>query len=296
MLSVLSRVLFYVPYLSPIHPGRVLTTFLAADAVCEVLIINGVQKIVDSRFDSKTRDIGNALTKAGLLLQVICFALFVILAAVFQRRAIKKGVCSKNIRTVLIVLYISSAIVSARCIYRIVEFFQYGSGPLAKSEAYFWVFEASIMFVNTAMLNIWHPGKYLPRSNKVFLAMDGKTELRGPGYKEKRPFIATIVDPFDLTGLVTGRDNKTRFWNWSPEELERIDAENQQKKLERDRLPRTTWKKIIDPFHLFDHKGRIVKFARTLESPRQQEAYSDKDHLDKSSHSVKAPGKSETAV
>src|SRR5690242_1407470 len=70
---VLSRVLFYVPYLSPIHPGRVLTTFLAADAVCEILIINGVQKIVDSRFDAKTREIGNALTKAGLILQVICF-------------------------------------------------------------------------------------------------------------------------------------------------------------------------------------------------------------------------------
>jgi hypothetical protein len=289
-------VLFYVPYLSPIHPGRVLTTFLAADAVCEILIINGVQKIVDSRFDSKTRDIGNALTKAGLLLQVICFALFLVLAAVFQGRAIKKGVCSKNIRTVLFVLYISTAIVSARCIYRIVEFFEYGSGPLSRSEAYFWVFEASIMFVNTAMLNVWHPGKYLPRSNKVFLSMDGKTELRGPGYKEKRAFIATIIDPFDLAGLVTGRDNKTRFWNWSPEELERIDAENQQKKLEKDRLPRATWRKIIDPLHLFDHKGRIVKFAKTLESPRQEGDLPEKDHLDQPAQLVKASEKSEAMV
>src|ERR1700712_3972247 len=55
---VLSRILFYVPYLSPIHPGRVLTTFLAADAVCEVLIVNGVQRIVNSRFSEASRQLG----------------------------------------------------------------------------------------------------------------------------------------------------------------------------------------------------------------------------------------------
>jgi hypothetical protein len=264
---VLSRVLFYVPYLSPIHPGRVLTTFLAADVVCEILIINGVQKIVDSRFSEHTREIGNALTKAGLLLQVICFVLFILLAAVFHRRTVREGVCSKNIRTVLIVLYVSSIIVTARCIYRIVEFFEYGSGPLTHTEAYFWVFEASIMFINTAMLNIWHPGRNLPRSNKVFLSRDGKTELRGPGYQDKRPFIVTFFDPFDLAGLVTGRDKKTKFWDWSPEELARIDEENKQAKAKKGGLPRPTWKKIVDPLHLFDHKGAIVRFAKTLEKP-----------------------------
>lgn len=269
---VLSRVLFYVPYLSPLHPGRVLTTFLAADALCEILIINGVQKIVDSRFDEKTREIGNALTKSGLILQVIMFGLFVLLAAVFHTRARKRGVCTKNIRTVLIILYISCTIITARCIYRIVEFFEYGSGPLHDSEAYFWVFEATIMFINTAMLNVWHPGKYLPRSNKVFLSMDGKTEIRGPGYKETRPFIATLLDPFDITGLITGRDAKTKFWDWTPEELERIDQENEQKKLEKDRLPRATWKKVLDPLHMFDHKGRIVRFAKTLEKPTDRQA------------------------
>ena len=269
--SVLSRVLFYVPYLSPIHPGRVLTTFLAADALCEILIVNGVQKIVDSRFDEKTREIGNGLTKAGLILQVICFGLFVLLAAVFHRRAVKKGVCTKDIRTVLTVIYVSCTIVTARCIYRITEFFEYGTGPISKTEVYFWVFEASIMFINTAMLNVCHPGRYLPRSNKVFLATDGKTQLRGPGYKDKRPFLATVFDPFDITGLVTGRDAKTKFWDWTPEELERIDEENKQKKLEKDMLPRATWRKVLDPLHLFDHNGRIVQFAKTLEKSKNDQ-------------------------
>jgi hypothetical protein len=234
--------------------------------------VNGVQKIVDSRFDAKTREIGNALTKAGLLLQVICFALFGVLAVTFHRRAFKKGVCSRRICTVLIVLYVSTAIITARCIYRIVEFFEYGSGPLTDSEAYFWVFEATIMFVNTAVLNVWHPGRYLPRSNKVFLSMDGETELRGPGYQDKRQFLATLFDPFDIAGLLTGKDGKTKFWDWTPEELERIDVDSQQKKAQKDGLPRATWKTIIDPFHLFDHKGAIVKFAKSLEKPARDQS------------------------
>lgn len=42
---VLSRILYYIPYLSPLHPGRVLTTFLAADGLTEILVVNGVQRV-----------------------------------------------------------------------------------------------------------------------------------------------------------------------------------------------------------------------------------------------------------
>jgi len=296
---VLSRVLFYVPYLSPIHPGRVLTTFIALDLVCEVLIINGVQKIVDSRFNEHTRQIGNGLTKAGLLLQLACFFLFTMVAATFHRRAIKAGVCSKNIKTVLVVLYISCAIISARCIYRIAEFFEYGSGPLSHTEDYFWVFEASIMFINTLMLNIWHPGGNLPRSNKVFLSKDGKTELRGPGYEDKRPFLQTFFDPFDLIGLATGRDKKTKFWDFPPEELARIDEENKRKKAEKEARPRPAWRWVADPLHLFDGKGKIVTYAKTLEREGDdkravQKGYDDVPEVSKVN--MKAEERAEQAV
>lgn len=268
---VLSRVLFYVPYLSPIHPGRVLTTFIALDLVCEVVIVNGVQKIVDARDNEHTREVGNALTKAGLLLQLSCFFLFACVAVTFHRRAIKAGVCSKNIKTILIVLYISSAIISARCIYRIVEYFEYGTGAISHSEVYFYIFEASIMLINTVMLNVFHPGRNLPRSNKVFLSRDGHTEVRGPGYEDKRPFLQTVLDPFDLIGLVTGQDKKTKFWDFPPEELARLDEENTQRKAEKDAAPRPRGRYVIDPFHLFDGKGKIVKFAKTLERPGDAE-------------------------
>ncbi|QDS76748.1 hypothetical protein FKW77_001495 [Venturia effusa] len=262
---VLSRILFYVPYLSPIHPGRVLTTFIAADAVCEILIVNGVQRLVNSRFSEASRKLGGNLTKAGLILQAILFLLFVLLAVVFQRRAQKANVLTPPLKTTLIVLYISCTIVTVRCIYRIVEFYEWGNGPLTHSEVYFWIFEASIMFINTAMLNIWHPGKRLPKSNHVFLARDGKTELIGPGWEDKRPFIFTLFDPFDIAGLVTGKDKKTKFWDLSPEELARLNEERERKKKEKLAKPRPSVVKVLDPAHLFGHGGWFARMADKLE-------------------------------
>ena len=86
------------------------------------------------------------------------------------------------------------------------------------------------MFVNTAMLNIWHPGRYFPQSNKVFLSKDGQAELVGPGWNDNRPFIVTFFDPFDLYGLFTGRDNATKFWELSPEELEAMNEKAKEEK------------------------------------------------------------------
>lgn len=68
------------------------------------------------------------------------------------------------------------------------------------------------MLVNTAMLNVWPPAKYLPSDNRVYLARDGKTEVQGPGWEDKRHFLLTVFDPFDIGGLIKGEDCKKRFW------------------------------------------------------------------------------------
>jgi len=212
-----------------------------------------------------TSAIGGSLTKAGLLLQAALFLFFALLAAVFQRRAQKAGVLTRPLKTTLTVLYISCTIITARCIYRIVEFFEWGQGPVSHQEAYFWIFEASIMFVNTAMLNIWHPGRRLPKSNHIFLAKDGKTELVGPGWEDKRPFLLTLFDPFDLWGVFTGRDKKTKFWDMEPEELERMNEERKRKKAEKYAKPRPMLMKVMDPLHLFGHDGGFVRLVNKLE-------------------------------
>jgi hypothetical protein len=266
--NVLSRVLFYVPYLSPLHPGRVLTTFLACDAIIEVLVVNGALRMTNTRLTKTEQDVGAVLVKVSLIAQALLFVSFLCLASMFQYRARKARVLNKGLRSVLLVMYISSLIILARCIYRVVEFFEgytNGTGDLVTSEVYFWVFEASIMLFNTCMLNAFHPGRHLPRSNRIFLAQDGVTEMRGPGWEANRKPFASFIDPFDVYGIVTGRDKKTRFWEWSPEELEAANIEKQRKMAEKRAEPRSVFAKIMDPFHLLGSVGKLADFFRRMD-------------------------------
>lgn len=68
------------------------------------------------------------------------------------------------------------------------------------------------MITNSVMLNVWHPLMYLPNDNKIYLAQDGITERQGPGWVDKRPFLVTLFDPFDVGGLLRKKDNNDKFW------------------------------------------------------------------------------------
>lgn len=69
------------------------------------------------------------------------------------------------------------------------------------------------MVLNSFLLNARHPMRYLPRDNKIYLAEDGVTEILGPGYEDKRRFLVTFLDPFDLWGMCRGRKTlNERFW------------------------------------------------------------------------------------
>lgn len=251
---VLSRMLYYVPYLAPMHPGRVATTFVGLDAVCEILIGQGAWRMANSSMTDKQRQLGANLVTASLALQVVLFGSFGLLAAQFHMRARRGGVLSRDLRVVLIVLYVSASIVTIRCIYRLVEYVQGWDSTIYKNEVFFWIFDAAIMLLNTCLLNLFHPGKRLPRSNSVFLDRDGVTERRGPGWTDERPWIFTVFDPFDLWGIITGRDKETQFWDMSNEELARLREEKKRNK-------RSVLAGIFDPFRLWGKKGYFGKYV-----------------------------------
>ncbi|KAI4125649.1 MAG: hypothetical protein LQ338_004141 [Usnochroma carphineum] len=224
---VLGRTLYYVPQLSPIHPGRVITTFLGLDVIVGILTANGGARVANA--DATPEDIkaGRALLRASILLQVISFFLFVLLEYVFHRRCRKAGILdpkptveatrnANKVRRVLILMYISSVIISSRHIFRAVDVWQGYTGYLETHEWPLYVFDGAFMFANALMLNIWHPMKYLPNDNKIYLSKDGTTERFGPGWEDKRPFLITLVDPFDIAGIFKKRD-KERFWDHEDE-------------------------------------------------------------------------------
>ncbi|KAJ5046381.1 uncharacterized protein L3040_003625 [Drepanopeziza brunnea f. sp. 'multigermtubi'] len=222
---MLSRALYYVPYHSPIHPGRVLTTFGALSVVVEALNGNGAAYTANTSLSQSKQDVGKALLKSALILQLVILALFILLAAHFHRRCKKAKLLPPNLHAALITLYISSTLIGVRTIYRTVEYFTVSSlhatdttkqsdiSPIIRYEWFFWVFEGVLMIINSFLLNFRHPMRFIPRDNTIYLAQDGVTEIQGPGYLDKRPFLVTFLDPFDFAGMVKGRNMNHNFWD-----------------------------------------------------------------------------------
>lgn len=222
---ILGRLLAYLPYHTPIQPGRVLTTFLFLSSVVECLTAAGAARAATSVHDPSLRENGLNLIKAGLLLQAVVELFFFYLVVFLEYRARKGGQFVKKVRTVCYVIYVTSLMMLARCLFRAVQGFQEmdctSSNPhcsaLERNEWFLWVFEVANISVFVAALAVWHPGRYLPRDANVYLDPgDGRTERVGPGFAKatKRSFLATLVDPFDFAGMVRGNafDRTDKFW------------------------------------------------------------------------------------
>lgn len=146
---------------------------------------------------------------------------FIALMGRFHYNCTRARVINKKVQRPLYVLYASCTLITIRTIFRTVEYFTAASlnitdtqniSPLLKDEWFFWIFETLVMFCNTTLLNLYHPMRWLPRSNKVYLAEDGITEIEGPGFEDRRPFLLTLADPFDLVGLITRRGRENKYW------------------------------------------------------------------------------------
>ncbi|KAL8748009.1 MAG: hypothetical protein Q9190_000159 [Brigantiaea leucoxantha] len=237
----LGRTLYYIPYLSPIHPGRVISTFIGLDAVIGAVTGNGAARVSNKSNTSEQIATGEALLKASILLQVISFLGFILLEVVFHRRCIEASILPPNVKAdnveahkqsqrlqnVLNVMYVSGAIISCRHIYRAVETFQGYTGYLGSHEWPFYVFDGAFMAISAFIWNIWHPMRFLPRNNKIYLSKDGVTELLGPGWVDKRPFLITLVDPFDIMGFFLKRD-KEKFWEREEQHTRVVKEESSQ--------------------------------------------------------------------
>ncbi|KXH52453.1 RTA1 domain-containing protein [Colletotrichum salicis] len=85
--NILGRVLYYVPYCSPLHPGRVLSTFAFFSSIVEALNGWGASYSANQSLTQREMETGHALIKTSLLLQIFVIACFVALAVAFQRRS-----------------------------------------------------------------------------------------------------------------------------------------------------------------------------------------------------------------
>ncbi|KAH8659856.1 hypothetical protein BX600DRAFT_466829 [Xylariales sp. PMI_506] len=195
---VLGRIFYYVPYNAPLNPARVLAIFTALSLLVETLNALGASLRANVKATTTTQDLGRILTIAALALQVLVIVIFFVIAGIYHRRCARGGVLVRAVSGPLATMYTSGALISIRCIYRLVE--QTGTttkaaagadlmnlSPIVRYEWFFYVFEATLMLLNSALWSVRHPRRYLPESNLVYLARDGITELtrKAPEKTEK---------------------------------------------------------------------------------------------------------------
>ncbi|TAQ83192.1 hypothetical protein B7494_g8484 [Chlorociboria aeruginascens] len=199
---VLSRIFYYVPYFSPLPPDKVLSTFGAVMALVETLNSLGVSLSANTSSSLTTQKTGSRLTLAALVIQLIVIVIFVLLATIFHQRCIKANIYPKAVSTPLLTLYISMSLIMIRCIYRLVEHLGNTAvrlddseslmslSPILRYEWFFYVFEGTLMLINSVLWNVWNPGRYLPRNYRIYLAHDTMIELEGEDQLDHRSLLA----------------------------------------------------------------------------------------------------------
>ncbi|MCJ1302842.1 hypothetical protein MMC08_005647 [Hypocenomyce scalaris] len=107
---------------------------------------------------------GQHLVVVGLVLQIIIFGFFTIVAFVFnyrQRRAFKQSaiVASPIYQKHLNALYISSGFIMVRSIFRVVEYVQGNDGYIMRHEWFSYVFDGVLMLGVMMILAVVHPSE-----------------------------------------------------------------------------------------------------------------------------------------
>ncbi|KKY28415.1 putative rta1 domain [Phaeomoniella chlamydospora] len=220
---VLGRILAYVPYYAPLHPGRVLSTFLLLEMVVEAVGANGAAGAATAH-NKKERNGAYVRLEIALILQSLLELCFFSLVILVEKRCRRGKHFTRDLRTICYVLYITSAMMLIRCVFRAVQCFEATKcafddpqcAIVDQHEWFFWVFEVANITLYVSLLAIFPPGKYLPPNDKVYLDLyDGKTERIGPGFAQadKRSLWVTVVDPFDLAGTFSKKGRALdRFW------------------------------------------------------------------------------------
>lgn len=119
--------------------------------------------------------LGENVIVGGLVVQLIGFSVFVIVASIFHVRMLRQPTPQSSGAEVpwqrfMYILYAVSALILVRSIFRTVEYAQGFGGSLQQSETWLYVFDASLIFICTILLNIWHPSQIISNGRRKLLS------------------------------------------------------------------------------------------------------------------------------
>ncbi|KZF26437.1 RTA1 like protein [Xylona heveae TC161] len=108
--------------------------------------------------------LGQKVVIIGLVIQIVFFGFFIITSVVFHQRIKKNPTAASSSPSIpwlkhLYALYVGSAFILIRSIFRVIEYSGGNDGPLLRSEVYLYIFDAVLMFATMVVFNIIHPAE-----------------------------------------------------------------------------------------------------------------------------------------
>ncbi|KAM0454572.1 hypothetical protein ACHAPV_005680 [Trichoderma viride] len=136
--------------------------FVCGDVVCFLLLGGGGGMLASAKTNKKEFDLANNIIIGGLVLQLLWFGLFVVIALIFHRRMMLAPTARSyqadiKWRSYLHALYVASVLIIVRNIFRLIEYCQGSNGYLLTTEVFVYCLDALPMFLVVA----WFLWKYV---------------------------------------------------------------------------------------------------------------------------------------
>ncbi|RFU33043.1 hypothetical protein B7463_g3277, partial [Scytalidium lignicola] len=171
---ILGRIIISVDgeSLSPIKKRWLTKVFVTSDVISFFVQLGGGGLMASSH--ASTSNLGSHIVLAGLLIQIVIFGFFVVVALVFHRRlrARPTSRCddpSLPWKKFLYIVYITSGFIMIRSIVRVAEFVQGFEGTIMLHEVYLYVFDAVPMAAVMGVFSIWYPSNFSNQARKAIV-------------------------------------------------------------------------------------------------------------------------------
>ncbi|KAF2677811.1 RTA1 like protein [Lentithecium fluviatile CBS 122367] len=175
---------------SPVCTKWLTKIFVGGDFLCLNIQSTGASMLTNAKGNAKKADLGTNIVMTGLVLQIVIFAFFVGVAGVWHRR-MRSGPGAPGKHPVgangwdweryMWMLYVASGIITARNLYRVVEYAMGEDGYLLMNEWSVYVLDALPMVVVLVVCARWYVGDLSgllrERGEEVEMMVDG--ERRG---------------------------------------------------------------------------------------------------------------------
>jgi hypothetical protein len=144
---------------SPLPPKTVLWLFISCDAVATVIQVTGASLIGSAYSNGKDPNTPNHILLAGLIFQVVSFAVFLWCYGTFVLRA--RRVLTPALKVFICTTLVAALAVYLRTIIRLAETAEGLLQFLSTHEVIFGLLEFAPVLVAVFLFVVFHPGKYL---------------------------------------------------------------------------------------------------------------------------------------